>query len=138
MKLHQDNRKWRSVSALERWLSFSLTCGILAIFAIAGQSRLTAQTTFGSILGTVTDQSGAAIPGVTVTLTSLTTQTKVNAQTNSTGNYQFLTLEPTSYAVDFEKSGFNHLKRTSITVPVQAAVRVDATLQSAQSIKLWM
>ncbi len=129
MKLHQDNRKWRSVSALERWLSFSLTCGILAIFAIAGQSRLTAQTTFGSILGTVTDQSGAAIPGVTVTLTSLTTQTKVNAQTNSTGNYQFLNLEPTSYAVDFEKSGFNHLKRTSITVPVQAAVRVDATLQ---------
>ena len=41
------------------------------IFAIAGPARLIAQTTFGSILGTVTDQSGAAIPGVSVTLTSL-------------------------------------------------------------------
>jgi hypothetical protein len=129
MKLLEDSRNWRSVPAAERWLYRSLTCGILAIIAIAGQSRVTAQSTFGSILGTVTDQSGAAIPGVTVTLTSLSTQVQQRGQSDSIGNYQFLNLQPSSYSVDFEKSGFDHLKRTSITVTVQAAVRVDATLQ---------
>ncbi len=129
MKLLEDSRNRRSVSAAERWLYRSLTCGILAIIAIAGQSRVTAQSTFGSILGTVSDQSGAAIPGVTVTLTSLSTQVQQRGQSDSIGNYQFLNLQPSSYSVDFEKSGFDHLKRTSITVTVQAAVRVDATLQ---------
>ena len=101
---------------------------ILAVFVIAGQLRVMGQTTFGSILGTVTDQQGAAIPGVTVTLTSLSTQDQLQAQTGSNGNYQFLNLQPSSYSLDFEKSGFNHVKRASVTVAVQAAVRVDSAL----------
>jgi hypothetical protein len=129
MKWFQNDRKWRRVPVLQRWVSRSLTFGILATIAITGSAPLVAQSTFGSILGTVTDQSGAAIPGVAVTLTSLGTQVQQRAQSDAIGNYQFLNLQPSSYSVDFEKSGFDHLKRTTITVTVQAAVRVDATLQ---------
>jgi Carboxypeptidase regulatory-like domain/TonB dependent receptor len=105
-----------------------LACATV-VFVLAGQARLLGQSTFGSILGTSTDQSGAAIPAVTVTLTNLSTQDQQRVQGDSNGNYQFLNLQPSTYSLDFEKAGFDHLKRTSITVAVQSAVRVDSVLQ---------
>jgi Carboxypeptidase regulatory-like domain/TonB dependent receptor len=102
--------------------------GLIAVYLLAARA-VQAQSTFGSILGTVTDQSGAAIPSVTVTLTSLSTQDQQRVQTDANGNYQFLNLQPSGYSLDFEKTGFEHLKRTSITVAVQSAVRVDSVMQ---------
>ncbi|HEY4051147.1 MAG TPA: TonB-dependent receptor [Acidobacteriaceae bacterium] len=100
----------------------------IAFFILLGRSS-SAQTTFGTILGTVIDQTGSAVAGATVTLTNLGTSDKRTDQSDSSGNYQFVNLVPGNYSVDFEKTGFNHLKRDLITIVVQAAVRVDTTLQ---------
>ena len=97
---------------------------------IAFLSRPTlAQTSYGSIVGTVIDASGGTIPGAPVTLTNNRTGDRRVAQSNSDGAYEFPNLLPGSYRVDVEKTGFKHLTRDNIEVLVQATVRVDAAMQ---------
>jgi outer membrane receptor protein involved in Fe transport len=108
-----------------RGFTFTLLALLVAISGV----RAHGQTTFGSVLGVVTDASGASIPSATVSLTNVGTDDKRTALTDGGGNYQFPNLQPGMYSVDFEKTGFNHLKRESVTVVVQAAVRIDAKLK---------
>jgi hypothetical protein len=102
---------------------------VLAIWAVLAAFPAAAQTTFGSILGTVTDQTGAALSGTTVTLTNVGTADHRTVQTDNNGSYQFVNLTPGTYSLDFEKTGFQRVKRESIPVVVQSAVRVNASLQ---------
>jgi len=88
-----------------------------------------AQTFFGSIVGNVTDASGAAVPGAAVTLTNTGTSEKRTGETDSRGAYQFVNLVPGVYRVDVEKTGFQRLSRPDVQVQVQSAVRIDAALQ---------
>jgi hypothetical protein len=92
-------------------------------------ATLEAQTFYGSIVGTVTDASGASVPSAAVALTSLGTAERRTAQSNADGNYEFVNLVPGRYRVDVEKTGFKHLTRDDIEVQVQATVRVDAGMQ---------
>jgi hypothetical protein len=87
------------------------------------------QTFFGSIVGTITDASGASVPGATVTLTNIGTSNRRTAQSNADGNYEFVNLVPGRYRVDVEKTGFKHLTHDDIEVQVQANVRVDGAMQ---------
>jgi uncharacterized surface anchored protein len=87
------------------------------------------QTFYGSILGTVTDQSQAVVSGARVTLTNTGTAEIRTDQTDANGNYQFVNLVPGVYRVDIENSGFKHLTRDQVQVQVQAAVRVNAVLE---------
>ena len=88
-----------------------------------------AQTVYGSIVGTVTDASGAAVPGATVTLTNLGTNEAKTVASDNNGNYTFVNLLPGSYGIKVEKAAFKTLVRRPIPVEVQAAIRIDATLQ---------
>ena len=88
-----------------------------------------AQTFFGSVVGTVTDASGATVPDAAVTLTNPGTAERRTAQTDGNGNYQFVNLVPGSYKMDLEKPGFKRLTRDGIQVQVQATVRIDAAMQ---------
>lgn len=88
-----------------------------------------AQTTYGTILGSVTDSSDANIPGATVTLINTGTQERKQIKADSSGNYQFANLIPGTYEVDFVNPGFATLKRQNIQVTVQASVRIDGKLQ---------
>ncbi len=90
---------------------------------------LHAQTFYGSIVGSVTDITGAVIPGGAVTLTNLGTSERRTAETGADGNYQFVNLVPGRYKIDIEKPGFKHLTRDEVIVEVQSAVRIDASLQ---------
>ncbi|MCX6627592.1 MAG: TonB-dependent receptor, partial [Candidatus Solibacter sp.] len=90
---------------------------------------LPAQTFYGSIVGAVTDSSGAAIPGASITLTNSGTAERRPVVADATGIYRFLNLIPGSYRIDVEHAGFKHLTRDSITVEVGGAVRIDASLQ---------
>lgn len=89
-----------------------------------------AQSFFGSIVGTVTDTSGAVIPDAKVTLSSSGTAERRTAQSDSSGNYEFVSLVPGMYQIDVEKGGFKRLSRSSIQVEVAGVVRVDATMQA--------
>jgi hypothetical protein len=83
----------------------------------------------GSIVGAITDPSGASIPGAAVTLTNSGTSERRSTVSNADGNYEFVNLVPGRYRVDVEKPGFKHLTRDDIEVQVQASVRVDAGMQ---------
>jgi hypothetical protein len=102
--------------------------GALCVFLL-GVSRLNAQTTFGSIVGNVTDSSGAAIPSTQVVLTNLATNEKRTETTNSDGFYQFVNLSPADYSVEVEKSGFKRTVRSPVTVQTQTTSKIDLALQ---------
>ncbi|MBV8819248.1 MAG: carboxypeptidase regulatory-like domain-containing protein, partial [Acidobacteriaceae bacterium] len=102
---------------------------LFVLSAIAFGDRASAQTFYGSVVGTVSDASGSAIPGAAVTITNTGTAERRSAETDARGNYLFVNLVPGTYRVDIEKPGFQHLARPDVQVEVQAAVRIDATLQ---------
>jgi hypothetical protein len=87
------------------------------------------QTFYGSIVGTVTDASGSAVPQTNVVLINLGTADRRVMQTDTTGNYQFVNLVPGQYRVEVEKTGFRRFAREPITVEVQSAVRIDVPMQ---------
>jgi len=97
-------------------------------FAIAAAAAV-AQTFYGSVIGTVTDQTGSAVAGATVTLIDLAKAERRNAQTDDSGSYQFVNLVPGQYRVEIEKPGFRRFVRDPITVEVQSAVRIDVPMQ---------
>jgi carboxypeptidase family protein/TonB-dependent receptor-like protein len=88
-----------------------------------------AQMTTGTILGTVTDTSGAAVPGAKITITNVGTQISQALQTDSSGSYVVPTLIPGTYNVTAEKAGFQRTVKTGIILQVDQKARVDLTLQ---------
>src|ERR1700685_4469809 len=99
----------------------SLAIPLLIFFACLATFSIpvAAQSTFGSISGTVSDASGASMAGASVTLTNLGTGSTQTLATNPDGLYSFVNLNPGSYSLNVEKSGFKHFRRDPIVVHVQ-------------------
>lgn len=108
-----------------RWCFFAAAL----FFFAAANNYLGAQTTFGSIIGTVTDPTGAAVAATQVGLTNLGTGEKRTETTNADGLYQFVNLDPGQYSVSVEKQGFKHVVRSPVTVETQTSTRIDLALQ---------
>src|SRR5690242_908575 len=87
------------------------------------------QSETGTITGSVTDQSGALLPGVTVTLTSsaLIGGSRTTT-TNETGAYKFITLPPGSYELKFELSGFKPSARPAIQLSANFVATVNVSM----------
>src|SRR5688572_24016370 len=79
---------------------------------------LWAQAVTGTLLGSVTDAEGLAIPGATVTITEVNTNIKTTAVTNENGNYVFASLRNGTYRVEAELTGFKKAIRDGVTVQV--------------------
>lgn len=92
------------------------------------------QAVFGSIFGTVTDQSGAVIPNAKVTVTDVRKGTSVTYTTNESGNYSATHLIPDSYQVKIEAQGFESAQSNQIQVLADNGAKFDASLKAgAQS-----
>jgi hypothetical protein len=91
----------------------------------------TAQDFRGRINGTVTDNTGAVLPGVTVTVASPALIQPQVQVTGAEGDYRFLALPPGVYDVTFELSGFQTVKREGIRVIINQTLTVDQPLQVA-------
>jgi hypothetical protein len=89
--------------------------------------------TTASISGTVTDPSGAAIAGATVTATNVETGVAATQQTNAQGFYSFQSLPLGKYTVDVEQKGFKVYRQTGLVLDVNAALVVDVALQVGQN-----
>jgi hypothetical protein len=87
-----------------------------------------AQNIFGSIVGTVSDPSGAVLTKATVTATSLSTDEKRTVTTDTQGNYQILSLPRGEYSVTVDAQGFKHFSRSPIDVVVDQVARVDVSM----------
>ena len=102
---------------------------LCVLLAAPTTSLVHAQTSYGSIVGTVTDASGATIPEAAVSLTNLGTSEHRSANTDTNGYYQFVNLVPGNYRVEFERPGFKHLTRDSVAVEVQSVARIDGRME---------
>ncbi|MGA8432371.1 MAG: TonB-dependent receptor [Candidatus Sulfotelmatobacter sp.] len=107
-----------------RTMVLSLSFLVLA-FCISAYS----QSTYGSIAGSVTDASGAAVTDANVTLTNMGTAEKRTQTSGNDGLFTFVNLFPGQYRVDVEKQGYKHFTRSGIAVDVQQSTRIDAALQ---------
>ena len=112
------------MKSFDRWARWLLIFALLA-FAV----KLQAQFTDGDIAGTVTDPSGAAIIGATVTITSLQTGHMDRTQTDKIGYYRAHHLPPGTYQVRIEAAGFKVTVLNDVAVNASATTPVDAKLQ---------
>jgi len=104
----------------------------LVVFSFLG-ARLAAQTSYGTISGTVTDASGAAVGDAEVTITNVASGEKRVQPSSSDGYYNFVNLIPGTYRVEVEKSGFKRAAHSDVIVDVEQTVRIDLTLQVGEA-----
>jgi hypothetical protein len=93
---------------------------------------LFAQGNFGRILGTVTDQTGAVLPGAVVSVIDTERGIARSLVTDGAGEYNAPTLIPSTYTVRVEMKGFKVLDRPNIALEVGKEIRVDLTLQPGE------
>src|SRR6185312_9915203 len=108
-------------------LSALLTC-----FALFAGSVFAQTSTTGSIEGTVTDSTGAAVPGVAVKVTSPNLISAQTATTDDSGRYRILNLPPGRYAVVVEaEQGFAKFEKNEVEVNLSRSSNVEISLQPA-------
>lgn len=99
------------------------------IFLMLFSVNTFAQLTRGSISGTVQDESGATVPGVTVRVTAIGTNISRDVVTDDNGFYRIGALDPGKYAVKVEKEGFTSVENKELTVNTATDVTFDINLK---------
>jgi hypothetical protein len=103
---------------------------LLVLLAIAlGSAAASAQDFRGGITGRIVDSSGGRMPGVSVTATNVATNVASTTTTNSEGDYAILFLNPGTYRVTAELSGFKKVERQNLEVRVGEKLGLDLTLE---------
>ena len=98
-----------------------------AVFLLGLSPAVFSQTTSG-LTGTVTDLSGATMPGGKVTLTSTETGAQRESTSNEAGTYEFTALQPGSYKLTFQKQGFAQVTSAAIRLEVNQVARLDVSM----------
>jgi hypothetical protein len=112
--------------------SRSIISTLLVLFAILLVSNpLRAQSTFGTVLGTVKEVSGAVVPGAAVSLTNVGTNAKRSTITNDSGSFEFTNVEVGSYKLDIQATGFQVSEFSTFDLGGRESKRFDAQLQLA-------
>ena len=113
----------RTLQAFISCAAVTLTLGLIT------SRTVFAQTGAGSVTGIITDQSGATVPGATVTATNQATNVAYTAVVNEAGNYTVTSLPVGMYVVKSELSGFKTVTTRPIQVEAMQIVRIDFTLE---------
>jgi outer membrane receptor protein involved in Fe transport len=112
---------------------FSVRRGLFAIVCmfglLAAASSAPAQTLYGSVTGTITDGTGAAVPGATVTLKNEGTGLELTAVTDAAGVYTVRNIPGGTYTLKASLQGFKEFMQTGIPVTVNNIVRVNGRLE---------
>jgi hypothetical protein len=135
VKLTRNSRKrWvmdRTFLASCAFARISRTA-LLAIVALLSAGSIFAQSNAGRILGSVTDQSGAAIANATVAVTNLQTGVARNLTTDQSGQYAAPDLLPGTYAVHIAVTGFKAVDRRDIVLETGRDIRIDLQLSPGE------
>ena len=112
------------------WLrSFIWACAFFLCLLMFMSHQAKAQTLYGSVVGTVTDNTGAAVPDANVVITNTQTNDARTVASDNGGVYTISTVPAGNYLVTITKQGFQSFKTTGIDVLANNVVRVDAQLQ---------
>src|SRR6187402_1051332 len=106
-----------------------ITMTSLVGIVLAAGMAMFAQTSTGSLSGTVTDPNGAAVPGAKVVATSVTTGSKLEILTTDAGLYVFPAVQVSTYTVTVEKAGFKKLSRQNIEIRIAQRQDLDLRLE---------
>lgn len=102
---------------------------LIACVLFMSATTMFGQAVNGTLLGTLTDASGAVVPGAQVTITEVATGIAHSTQSNGSGNFVFPNLPPGNYDVTSEARGFKKETRAKVRLDVNSTVRVDMTMQ---------
>src|SRR5438445_7228164 len=98
-------------------LRVSMLCVVaLSFLALVSTHNTWAQVLYGSVTGTVTDQSGAGVPKAHVVVTNRATTVTREADADDSGHYIIIDLPPGDYDLTVKASGFKPLTQTSLTI----------------------
>lgn len=108
----------------------STVLGLLVLALFSG--ALIAQENTGTILGTVTDATGAVVPDAKITISGPSLPRGMETTSNSAGNYQFLRVPIGTYAITVTKQGFTTLRQQGVQVSLGSQVTYNPKLEVGQ------
>ncbi len=109
---------------MRSWKVFFLSLCICLTLGVMAYS----QGTTGTFTGTVTDQSGAVVPGATITITNQATGVKYNLTSNNAGVYFVTSVPPGHYTFEAKKQGFQTYSTQNVEMTVDYTQRLDIKL----------
>src|SRR5687767_10017761 len=104
--------------------------GIVCLFCFLILVSLPAPAQFvrGSLVGTISDESGAVIPGAEIILHNVNTNEAKTLTTDAAGSYNFAALLPGQYRIEVKRTGFKTQTVSDIRLEVNQTARVDVKL----------
>ena len=111
-----------------RLFPFSLAGPACLMLALAFPSVSTPQAITAKVVGAVSDPSGAAVPGATVTVRNVATNLTRASETNETGSYEFSFLPLGRYTLTVESTGFQKAEVSEFTLAVDQVARIDVAM----------
>jgi hypothetical protein len=118
-------------SSMKRYFIFSL--GVAFAICLVGASGALAQTGTTSLHGIVTDKTGATITAAKVTLVNAGQGVQREVDSGTGGEFEFLSLQPGTYTLTVEASGFRRFEQKSVQLLVNLPTTVNATLEVGSS-----
>lgn len=116
-------------SRLSKYMNVQWVIAALILCVCSFMQCAYSQTTFGSVVGNVTDNSGAALAGAQITLTNVGTNEARKMSASTSGVYSFADLQPGRYKLDVDAPGFRHFTLTGIEVLTGGTTRANAAMQ---------
>jgi hypothetical protein len=102
---------------------------LISAFALFLSTASHAQAVYGTIFGSVTDNTGAAIPGATITITDVNKGTTVTATANAAGEFTVGHLIPDTYDLTVANAGFKTFESKGIVVYADQSIKVPAVME---------
>src|SRR3984957_2111379 len=110
-----------------RFRAFSVCLGIVLSLSVTSARAQTSQG--GTVVGVVTDEQGAAVPGATVKMTEPSTNAILTSSTNNDGRYKFSSVTPGTYNISIVKQGFNTYEVNAQPVEISSVLTISAVLK---------
>ena len=110
--------------------TLALPAFVLTLLVMTGllSTTVNAQSFYGSVVGTVTDASGAVVPDATVKVTNTGTNEVHTTKSDAAGKFSLVNLVPADYRVEVTKDNFKRFVREHIPVQVGSTVRIESAL----------
>ena len=126
----ESHKAARSIEITWHRLVFgNLWLALIALSFVISPNNMSAQTSYGSVVGTVTDPAGSVVAGAQVQLTNKGTNAKQASVTGTAGTYTFINLNPGEYSITVTNQGFKAATNSQVSVNIGGVTRADLALQ---------